>query len=169
VTFARIARSLVALLALGSLLGACEPEAPGRLDAAASDPALVDIDGSTIDLTELHGPVLLNFWSTTCRTCLEEIPKLVALHQDLADRGLTMIGISMPTDRPDQVVELRRRLRIPYSLVFDPVGALNREFGTGQVTPTHLLISPEGEIVLRHQGRFDLERMKRSITHILQG
>ena len=43
--------------------------------------------------------VVLNLWATWCAPCLREIPDLVHLEQELAPRGVVLIGVSM--DEPD--------------------------------------------------------------------
>lgn len=160
----------IGLLAIGLVLVACGETGQREPANAALDKQLTTSDGRTIDLAKLHGrPVLLSFWSTGCRSCLEEIPQLIELHRELGEDGLQLIGISMPHDRPDLVVELERRLAIPYPLVFDPIGELNRQFKTGRITPTHLLISPAGKVVLRQQGRLDFDRLRHSLRTMLQG
>src|SRR3990172_3567351 len=55
--------------------------------------ALTTIEGKRIELTGLRGkPVLVNFWATTCPSCVKEMPELMALHRDLATQGFTVIG-----------------------------------------------------------------------------
>ncbi len=163
-------RQATALALSVMMLGACSEVSTEGSRESLPIHQLTNIDGDAIDLTELRGrPILLNFWSTTCPSCLQEIPKLIELHRELAGRGLTLIGITMPHDRPDRIVELRAQMDIPYALVFDPIGRLNQEFETRQVTPTHLLVSPDGEIVLRRQGRLDFTDLKSTILTMLQG
>ena len=44
--------------------------------------------------------VLVDFWATWCRPCMELFPHAVQLHRQLADRGLAVISVSF--DDPDE-------------------------------------------------------------------
>jgi thiol-disulfide isomerase/thioredoxin len=51
--------------------------------------------GEPTSLAELRGKVvLLEFWATWCRPCLELMPKLRALHERYAARGLEILALS---------------------------------------------------------------------------
>ncbi len=70
---------------------------------AAPPWSLPDINGATISSTDFAGQVVvLNFWLTSCGSCLAEAPNLAALQQKYARDGLTVVGISVD-DSPDGV------------------------------------------------------------------
>ncbi len=55
----------------------------------------VGVDGEPAALADLEGRVvLLNFWSTWCPPCVEEMPVLDELQRVYADRGLVVLNIS---------------------------------------------------------------------------
>ena len=61
------------------------PIRPGQPAPAFSLPAL---DGGTVALDSLRGRVvLLNFWATWCKPCLDEMPAMERLYQALSDRA----------------------------------------------------------------------------------
>ena len=65
-----ITRFIAALLFLALLDGCSAPAAP--------DVSFTTLDGQTTRLSALRGKVVLvNFWATTCTTCVGEMPKLV--------------------------------------------------------------------------------------------
>jgi len=66
-----------------------------RQPAPAGDFSLRDLDGRRVRLAGLRGKVvLINFWTTWCPACVSEMPELIALQKQHADR-LAIIGISL--------------------------------------------------------------------------
>ena len=56
-----------------------------------------DLDGNTVKSDELfsgNAVTVVNFWFTTCKPCVSELPELEALHQELAQKGGAVIGIN---------------------------------------------------------------------------
>lgn len=56
-----------------------------------------DLDGNLVDSATLfsnNAVTVVNFWFTTCKPCVGELPDLEALHQELAKKGGTVIGIN---------------------------------------------------------------------------
>lgn len=47
------------------------------------------------------------------------MPHLVELYEELHTQGLKIIGIAMPYDRPDYVMEMVKRQKVPYTISFD--------------------------------------------------
>lgn len=56
-----------------------------------------DLDGNPVDSATLFSNsavTVVNFWFTTCKPCVGELPDLEALHQELSKKGGTVIGIN---------------------------------------------------------------------------
>ena len=57
------------------------------------------LDGAPVDIAALEGKVVVvDFWATYCVPCLKEIPTFNRLHEQLADRGVVVLGVSMDED-----------------------------------------------------------------------
>ena len=57
------------------------------------------LDGAPVDIAALEGKVVVvDFWATYCVPCLKEIPTFNRLHEQLADRGVVALGVSMDED-----------------------------------------------------------------------
>ena len=126
------------------------------------------IDGGKINLSNLKGkPVLITFWATSCPGCIKEIPHLIELYDELHSKGLEIIGIAMPYDRPDYVMEMAKRAKIPYLVAFDLKGEAVRAFGKVTLTPTSFLIDDEGKIVKKKIGEMKMDVWKKRINIIL--
>ena len=70
--------------------------------AAQSDLAGLEastLTGARVDPASLQGKVVVvDFWATYCVPCLKEIPTFDRLQQQLADKGVVVLGVSMDTD-----------------------------------------------------------------------
>jgi len=156
---------LVAAAVLGGL-GYLWHASPGR--HSSPDISLLTVDGETLQLGSLRGrPLLVTFWATTCASCIREIPHLAELYDELAPRGLEIIGIAMHHDPPNHVLAMRQARNIPYPVALDLQAGAARAFGNVRATPTSFLIAPDGRIVYRRTGSLDMARLRRDILGLL--
>lgn len=126
------------------------------------------LDGRILTLEQLRGkPVLVTFWATTCPSCVEEIPHLIELYRELNPKGLEIIGVAMAYDPPEQVRAMARQRQIPYPIVLDSEERIAREFDNVQLTPTSVLVSPEGRIVQYRLGLLDMSELRNTIAGML--
>ncbi len=122
----------------------------------APDSIFITITGEQIELRKLRGqPALVTFWASDCRACIEEIPDLVALHEQFANNGLQIIAVAMPYDVPSRVKQLSEMRSLPYAVALDPEGTHAKAYGNVSLTPSSFLIDLEGKVVSRVVGRFD--------------
>jgi peroxiredoxin len=134
----------------------------------APDITLQLIDGEKLKLSSLKGkPILITFWATSCPGCIKEMPHLIELYNELHPKGLEIIGIAMPYDRPDYVMEMVKRKKVPYLIAFDLKGVAVREFGKVSLTPTSFLIDDEGKIIKKKIGEMNMDIWKKRINSIL--
>lgn len=134
----------------------------------APDITLLTLDGKKLSLTDLRGkPVLIDFWATTCVTCVKELPEMIRFYNDYKDRGVRVIGVAMSYDPPNQVLNLHDRIKIPYTIALDLKAEAAQAFGDVRLTPTHFLIDPSGKIVLRKVGLLDFPALRKQIDHML--
>jgi peroxiredoxin len=132
--------------------------------------AVTTLQGKQIQMAELRGrPVLVNFWSISCASCIEEIAKLSALYIELAARGLEIIAIAMPYDPPSHVIALSRGKQIPYPVALDIRGEAARAFGDVRLTPTTFLVAPDGRVLEAHTGALDMHRVRTLVLSMLPG
>ena len=58
------------------------------------------VDGREVDLTKMQGRVVLvDFWATTCRPCVAEMPAIKKLSDKFKRQGFEVVGISCDTDK----------------------------------------------------------------------
>jgi peroxiredoxin len=107
-----------------------------------------DVSGRKLALDELRrgGPVLLDFWATWCKPCLESLPELERLHRAYAERGLTVIGISVDGPRNHSKVRpFARRLGLTYPIAIDEDERIRHLYPVVAL-PTAVLIDTSGAI-----------------------
>jgi len=129
---------------------------------------LTTTTGETIKLEALRGrPVLVTFWATSCSGCIKEMPHLIDIHNQYSQKGLKIIGISMPYDRPDQVMKMASQKKLPYTIAMDISKEAVKAFGNVQLTPTTFLIAPNGTIVRHKVGEFNTQVVTKHIEQLL--
>lgn len=115
------------------------------------------LDGRQFETTQLQGkPLLVTFWATTCASCIKEIPDLIKLYNKYSPRGLEIIAVAMPYDRPDHVLEMVKTRKLPYPVALDIEAKIVRAFGNIRVTPNNFLITPNGKIIKHQIGILDI-------------
>lgn len=140
---------------------------------SARDPApqvnYVLLDGSRHQSAQAwSGKVLLvNFWATSCTTCVKEMPDIVATHQKFKDRGYDTLAVAMSYDPPAYVANFAETRQLPFGVAIDNTGEIARQFGKVQLTPTTFLINKRGDIVKRFVGEPDFAALHATIEKLL--
>lgn len=125
-----------------------------------------DIDGDSHQLADYQDkPVLMIFWATDCPGCIQEIPDLIALHEEYGDK-LAMVGVAMSYDNPAHIKKMREQKGLPYLITWDESNEISQAFGNVRVTPTHFLANPEGEIIMRKIGVMDKQTIRDKLARM---
>ena len=133
----------------------------------APDFTLPTLAGDSLRLADLRGQiVVLNFWATWCAPCVEEIPELIDLHDELNPHGLTVLGVSLDEEGPDLIKPFTDRFGITYPILLDD-GAVAEAYGGVWALPTTYVIDPEGQIMQRVIGLFPVEEMRPKFREML--
>lgn len=138
----------------------------GGTTAPAS--TFVLLDGSSKTTNDLKGQVtLVNFWATSCTTCVAEMPKIIATHDKYKTRGYNTMAVAMSYDPPSYVVNFAQSRKLPFSVAIDNTGAIARAWGDVQLTPTTFVVNKRGEIVKRYVGEPNFVELHRLIEELL--
>lgn len=115
--------------------------------------ALRQLDGSAkqVSLTG-EKPVLLNFWATTCASCVAELPLLGKLHDEGKYR---VVAVSLdPVESAPAVERLRAKLSFPFPVYLINDKQAGKLLDLGRVgIPLSVLLSPDGRVQRALQGR----------------
>ncbi|MCE4558212.1 TlpA family protein disulfide reductase [Roseateles cellulosilyticus] len=154
-----LAASALALSA--SLLAGC-----ARDRAPAVDYVL--LNGQKASSQQWTGKVMLvNFWATSCATCVKEMPQVIATHNKFKGRGFDTVAVAMSYDPPAFVAKFAETRQLPFGVAIDNTGAVANAFGQVQMTPTTFLINKRGEIVKRYVGEPDFAALHGLIEQLL--
>jgi peroxiredoxin len=127
---------------------------------AAPRADFVTIQGEKISTESLRGKVVLvNFWSTSCVTCVEEMPKIVRTYNKYRDRGFETVAVAMSYDPPNYVLAYAVSNKLPFRVSLDPLGSVARSFGDIDATPTTFVLDKRGKVVARYVGEPDFGKL----------
>jgi peroxiredoxin len=157
-------RHSLAALAFAALLGLAG--CAGGNDAPTSQ--FVLLDGSTTTTADLKGKVtLVNFWATTCVSCVKEMPSLASTHEKFKDKGYETIAVAMSYDQPSWVLNFAQTRRLPFKVAMDNTGEIAKSWGDVKLTPTTYLVDKQGRIVKRFVGEPDFAALHTLIEKLL--
>ena len=147
--------------ALLSLLTACSSQ-------TAPESNFVLLDGSRMSTSQLRGKVtLVNFWATSCTTCVAEMPQIIATYGKYQAQGFETVAVAMSYDPPSYVVNFAQSRQLPFKVAMDNTGAVARAWGDVKLTPTTFLVNKRGQIVQRFVGTPDFVELHQLIDKLL--
>lgn len=121
----------------------------------------IALDGSgSVTMQDLRGRVVIvNFWATSCTTCVKEMPEMVATYQKYKDRGLAFVAVAMQYDIPEYVAGFAVSRQLPFMIMHDRQASVAKAFGDIQLTPTTFVIDQAGHILRRYTGEPDFTQL----------
>jgi len=143
----------VIAIAIGAYFALFSP--PG-----APDVRFVDLKGDSVTTAGLRGKVVLvNFWATSCVTCVREMPRIVETYNKYRASGFETIAVAMSYDPPNYVLNYAEKNALPFRVALDPTGELAKRFGDIRVTPTTFIIDKRGKVVKQYLGEPDFAQL----------
>lgn len=126
------------------------------------------LDGTQGNTQALRGKVVLvNFWATSCTTCVKEMPQIIATHEKFKHRGYETLAVAMSYDPPAYVAKFAESRKLPFAVAIDNTGQIAKSFGDVQLTPTTYLLNKRGEVVKRYVGEPDFEALHALVEKLL--
>ncbi|NEX63879.1 peroxiredoxin family protein [Noviherbaspirillum galbum] len=111
------------------------------------------ITGDKVSMQDLRGKVVMvNFWATSCTTCVHEMPQMVDTYNKFKDKGLDFVAVAMSYDPPNYVLNFTETRKLPFKVALDPQGDIAKSFGDVKLTPTTYVIDKNGRIIKRYVG-----------------
>ena len=155
-----LASTLVASVLL-TVLGCSSPQLAPRS-------TFVLLDGSKQTTADFQGKVtLVNFWATSCVTCVAEMPKIISTYNKYHAKGYDTVAVAMSYDPPSYVVNYAQSRALPFKVAIDNTGAVAKAWGDVQLTPTTFVLNKRGEIVKKYVGEPDFAALHQLIEKLL--
>jgi len=120
---ASILAALLLTACIAPLPPAAETPAPEATAAAADNAelafSLTTLTGDTLDQSFFseHKLVMVNYWATWCGPCVGEIPDLVQISKDYADKGFAIVGVLTWDDDIDGAKRFIADAKVTYPVV----------------------------------------------------
>jgi peroxiredoxin len=139
----RISIPILLALVLAGCIGCNDQPKIRMIGSAAPDFTVKDSD-RTVRLQDLRGKiVILNFWTTWCGPCAEEMPSLERLHKEMG-QNVTVFAVSTDDDN-DAYHKFLKQYDIDFLTVNDQQKKSAEIYGTtGQ--PETFIIDPSGKV-----------------------
>jgi peroxiredoxin len=122
----------------------------GRKPLEKGDPAphftLPDSEGNMVNLTDYKGKVvLLNIWATWCPPCVEEMPSMEKIYNELNDEGFEILAVSIDVSGTKAVIPFMEKHKLTFPALIDSKGTTKLLYQTTGV-PESFIIDKDGVI-----------------------
>ena len=120
----------------------------------APDFALESFTGQKVNLQNMRGKlVLLDFWEVWCGPCVQSMPKIQAMHEKYAGKGLVILGVTIDRENysSNKLFVQKKQFTFPNLLG-------NEQTRSGykvNAIPEYILIDKEGKVILAQAGFTD--------------
>lgn len=137
-------------------------------DKPAPDVTFTSLSGEKVPLQSLRGKVVMvNFWATSCTTCIKEMPEMVQTYNKYKDKGLDFVAVAMSYDPPNYVVNYAQTRSLPFRVALDAQGDVAKSFGDVKLTPTTFVIDKSGKVIKRYVGEPDFAALHQLLESAL--
>jgi len=94
----------------------------------------------------------VNYWATWCPPCMEELPELEILHSQHNDK-IVVLGVNFEDATPERLRKFTDDLFLSYPIFPVGLNPMPHEL-VGEIPglPSSFLVSPKGDVEVRHVG-----------------
>jgi len=119
-----------------------------------------------------EGPTIVHFWSVSCGTCKENLPRTAAWREERKHEGLRVIAVHMPRYEADTDVEAVRDAIAKYGITepcaIDNQHKLRDAFKNDQgYVPAYYLFDAEGKLRSFAAGERGLDMLSAAVDRVL--
>jgi thiol-disulfide isomerase/thioredoxin len=137
------------------------------LSIAAPDFVLPAVDGAMVRLSDYKGKVIIiDFWTTWCAPCQEQVPILTKLHKSYSEKGLVILGISLDVEGLEVLGPYVHENMVPYKVLMSD-DKVNRAFGGIATIPTLYIVDRNGRLVRKLIGFHNYRDLEDEIKRYL--
>jgi peroxiredoxin/YHS domain-containing protein len=140
---------------------------PPQLPRPAPAMVVETLTGEDVALESFKGQwVLLDFWATWCKPCVEMMPELQKLSETYADKGLVVLGVSIDEDK-NRIKKIERfvdKVGVSYPIFSDAKQDPAWHMFNVKVLPSLFLIDQDGQIVAQWIGKIDHKKVRDEVV-----
>ncbi|MCP4536908.1 MAG: TlpA family protein disulfide reductase [Chloroflexi bacterium] len=135
---------LVFVLLFATIWSGCGFD-PAVVSGPAPDFTLNSLNGDAITLSNLKDQiVVLDFWATWCRPCVDAMPELEQLHKQYTAQGVVVLAINVEESRAD-VAEFMAENGYTLTVLLDADGRITDAYGVKGI-PHTVIVDREREM-----------------------
>jgi peroxiredoxin len=109
--------------------------------------SLPELDGQMVSLTDYRGKVvLLNIWATWCPPCVEEMPSMEKLYQELKGEGFEILAVSIDESGAQDVLPFMKKHKLSFPALIDLKVTIKDLYQTTGV-PESFIIDKDGILI----------------------
>lgn len=150
--------SLLLAAALAVSLAGCGSGSEDQLISKTPFPTFTEVDimdGNTVsnDIFAEYDATIVNFWNNGCGTCIEEMPELEELYQDLQERNINLIGVGTDSGEGEEQLATAREILKEKGVTYinlspNPDESFYQEFTSDLSNfPTTYVVDSEGNMI----------------------
>lgn len=130
-------------------------------------PVLATQGKQTLSLASLKGkPVVINFWSSTCQPCNDEMPLLESQWEHVRSQGVVFLGIDVEDTTSDGLHFLQQH-GATYTSVIDSSGKTLVDYGV-TYTPETIFIDRSGKVVSAVRMEITSQQLQDNLNTLLR-
>ena len=120
-----------------------------KLNIPAPDFTLKDTEGNNVSLSDFPGQIIfIDFWSTKCPPCLEELPIFQETYEKYCDEGVVFLAINTEKET-ENVVPFLKKNDYAFTVLYDK--KIKSAYDVAGI-PTIFILDGEGIIRYKHVG-----------------
>lgn len=143
-------------------------------DSKKEDVSFPEFSAKTVEGGEISNDVfkdskltVVNVWGSWCGPCVQEIPELQKLSENMKDKNVNVIGIAQDAGSNFQAVkEVLDKSKVTYQNII-PSGPTEDFVMSLQAFPTTFFVDSQGKIVYAIQGSKNLEGFTQIVDDLL--
>jgi cytochrome c biogenesis protein CcmG/thiol:disulfide interchange protein DsbE len=139
----------------------------GRQAPGFTLPLLTARGGSLVSLAALRGrPVVINFWSSTCQPCQDEMPLLESQWERVRGQGVVFLGIDVEDSARDGLQFLQQH-GASYASVIDSGGQTLVSYGV-TYTPETIFLDRSGRVMSAVRMEITSQQLQENLNALLR-
>jgi len=148
----------------GSGVGGQEQESAEDEIIMVPDFSLKDLDGNDISLSDYRGKiVIVNFWTTWCTYCVEEMPGFNTVDKELREAGDAVILAVNVQESYDTVSDYIAENDIDLKILMDEDGAVSTgKYGVYSY-PNTFVVNKDGSLYAYVPGKLEIDSLRKII------